>query len=198
VLKGYGFRPDRSPPSAIDTGLLTRAPISSSEAPHLTPGLTLSASYRVKPGCFKSLTTASMLQPQNFPASAAFFPRSRPVVFGSLSPRGLTNLKGAVGDPRTTEGIPMAKLFNHYHPDHAVGFGHPYSDRRPISWHYTLGYRGYDLEVAREVSAWQLGIHPRHPELPIPRHCQVCSYNSDEAVLEAKRHVDALLLQGCH
>ena len=88
----------------------------------------------------------------------------------------------------------MAKFFNHYHPDHAVGFGHPYSDRRPISWHYTLGYRGYDLEVAREVSVWQVGIHPRHPELPIPRHCQVRSHNSDEAVLEAKRHVDALLL----
>ena len=88
----------------------------------------------------------------------------------------------------------MAKFFNHYHPDHAVGFGHPYSDRRPIPWHYTLGYRGYDLEVAREVSVWQVGIYPRHPELPMPRHCQVRSYNSDEAVLEAKRHVDALLL----
>ena len=37
----------------------------------------------------------------------------------------------------------MAKFFNHYHPDHAVGFGHPYSDRRPISWHYTLGYRAF-------------------------------------------------------
>ena len=56
----------------------------------------------------------------------------------------------------------MVKFFNHYHPDHAVGFGHPYSDGRPISWHYTLGYRGYDLEVAREVSfgrsAFILGI----------------------------------------
>jgi hypothetical protein len=91
----------------------------------------------------------------------------------------------------------MAKFFNHYQPDHAVGFGHPYSDRRPISWHYTLGYRGYDLEVAREVSVWQVGIHPRRPELPIPRHYPVRSYDSDEAVLEAKRQVDALLLQGC-
>ena len=87
----------------------------------------------------------------------------------------------------------MAKFFNHYHPDHAVGFGHPYSDRRPVSWHYTLGYRGYDLEVSREVSVWQVGIHPRHPELPIPRDCQVRSYIADEAVLEAKRQVDALL-----
>jgi hypothetical protein len=88
----------------------------------------------------------------------------------------------------------MAKFFNHYHPDRAVGFGHPYSDRRPVSWHYTLDYRGYDLDVAREVSIWQVGIHPRHPELPIPRRCHVDSHNRDEAVLEAKRRVEALLV----
>jgi len=87
----------------------------------------------------------------------------------------------------------MGKFFNHYCPDRAVGFVHPYSDRRPETLHYTLGYRGYDLDVAREVSLWQVGIHPRQPELPIIRRCQVQSYNQDEAVLEAKRRVDAIL-----
>ena len=88
----------------------------------------------------------------------------------------------------------MGKFFNHYHPDRAVGFAHPYNDRGPKSWHYTLGYRGYDLEVGRYVSLWQVGIHPRQPELPILRRCQVQSYNQEEAVLEAKRRVDDLLL----
>jgi hypothetical protein len=88
----------------------------------------------------------------------------------------------------------MGKFFNHYHPDRAVGFGHPYSDRRPISWHYTLCYRGYDLDVAREVSIWQVGIYPRHADLPILRRCEVYSQNPDDAVGEAKRRVDAALL----
>ena len=59
---------------------------------------------------------------------------------------------------------------------------------------YTLGYRGYDLDVERHVSLWLVGIHPRRPELPILRRCHVQSYNQEEAVLEAKRRVDALLL----
>ena len=60
----------------------------------------------------------------------------------------------------------MGKFFNHYIPDHAVGFAHPYNERRAESWHYTLGYRGYDLDVERHVSLWLVGIHPRRPELP--------------------------------
>lgn len=88
----------------------------------------------------------------------------------------------------------MGKFFNHYMPDRAVGFAHPYNERRAESWHYTLGYRGYDLDVERHVSLWLVGIHPRRPELPILRCCQVQSYNQEEAVLEAKRRVDALLL----
>ena len=88
----------------------------------------------------------------------------------------------------------MGKFFNHYCPDRAVGFGHPYSDRRPETWHYTLGYRGYDLDVVRDVSLWQVGIHPRKPELPIMHRCEVRSHNQEEAVLEAKRRVDAILM----
>ena len=87
----------------------------------------------------------------------------------------------------------MGKFFNHYHSDPAIGFAHPYADRRPESWHYTLGYRGYDLEVERHVSLWQVGIHPRQPEMPILRRCLVESYNQEEVVLEAKQRVDAIL-----
>src|SRR5262245_54828582 len=93
----------------------------------------------------------------------------------------------------TTEGSSMGKFFNHYCPDRAVGFCHPYSDRRPETWHYTLGYRGYDLDVIREASLWQVGIHPRTPELPIIHRCEVRSHIQEEAVLEAKRRVDAIL-----
>jgi hypothetical protein len=88
----------------------------------------------------------------------------------------------------------MGKFFNHYKSDRAVGFAHPYNERSPEPWQYTLGYRGYDLDVERHVSLWLVGIHPRCTELPILRRSQVQSYNQEEAVLEAKRRVDALLL----
>jgi hypothetical protein len=61
----------------------------------------------------------------------------------------------------------MGKFFNHYKSDRAVGFAHPYNERNPEPWQYTLGYRGYDLDVERHVSLWLVGIHPRRPELPI-------------------------------
>jgi hypothetical protein len=71
-------------------------------------------------------------------------------------------------------------------------FAQPYSDRKPPLL-YTLGYRGYDLEAARRPAFWQVGIFPMRAELPILRRCQVSSHGPDEAVLEAKRRVDALL-----
>jgi hypothetical protein len=74
----------------------------------------------------------------------------------------------------------------------AVDFGRPYSDHGTLR--YTLGYRGYDREVARDASLWQVGIYPRHAELPILRRCEVYSLNPDDAVNEAKRRVDAALL----
>jgi hypothetical protein len=76
----------------------------------------------------------------------------------------------------------------------AIGFGRPYSDRRVGSLRYTLDYRGYDLDVARDVSLWQVGIYPRHAELPILRRGEVYSHNPDDAIAEAKRRVDAALL----
>ncbi len=45
----------------------------------------------------------------------------------------------------------MGKFFNHYKSDRAVDFAHPYNERNPEPWHYTLGYRGYDLDVERHV-----------------------------------------------
>jgi hypothetical protein len=73
-------------------------------------------------------------------------------------------------------------------------FAQPYSDRKPLSLAYTLGYRGYDLEVARKPAFWEVGIFPKHPDLPVLRRCQVYSHGPDEAVLEAKRRVDSVLL----
>jgi hypothetical protein len=83
----------------------------------------------------------------------------------------------------------MGRFFNHNRADRGVAFGRP-----PLSWHYTLAYRGYELDVARQASVWQVGIHPRHPDLPLLRYCQVQGYNEDEAVLAAKQRVDAALL----
>ena len=83
-------------------------------------------------------------QAAEFSCERRFLSALPPCCFRKYLATGLTNLKGVVGDHWDDGGIPMAKFFNHYHPDHAVGFGHPYSDRRPITWQYTLGYRGYD------------------------------------------------------
>jgi hypothetical protein len=109
-------------------------------------------------------------------------------------------LKEVFGDPWDDGGDPMGKFENYHHPERhythgpgakwieklAVGFGRPYSDRKAESLRYTLGYRGYDLEVARDASLWQVGIYPRHADLPMLRRCEVYSQNSDDAVGEAK------------
>jgi hypothetical protein len=102
----------------------------------------------------------------------------------------------------------MGKLFDDYHPERHYmrgpgpkwlekqggGFACPDGDRKARSLQYKLGYRGYDLEVARDVSVWRVRIYTRHPELPILGRCEVYSQNQDEAVVEAKRRVDAALL----
>ena len=101
----------------------------------------------------------------------------------------------------------MEKFENYHHPERhnthgpgakwidkpVVGFGCPYSDRKTGSLRYTLGYRGYDLEVSRDISVWQVGIYPTQPDLPILRRCEVYSQDPDDAVVEAKRRVDAVL-----
>jgi hypothetical protein len=53
-----------------------------------------------------------------------------------------------------------------------------------------LVYRGYDLEVRRAPSGWQVGIHPRSADLPILSRCEILAPDPDEAVVMAKDRVD--------
>jgi hypothetical protein len=56
-----------------------------------------------------------------------------------------------------------------------------------------LVYRGYDLEVRRAPSGWQVGIYPRSADLPILSHCEVAAHNQNEAVVIAKDRVDGVI-----
>src|SRR5262249_32430483 len=51
-------------------------------------------------------------------------------------------------------------------------------------------YRGYDLEVRRAASGWQVGISPRSADLPILSRCEILASDPDEAVVMAKGRVD--------
>jgi hypothetical protein len=53
-----------------------------------------------------------------------------------------------------------------------------------------LIYRGYDLEVRRAPSGWQVGIYPRSADLPILGRCEIFAPDPDGAVLMAKGRVD--------
>ena len=53
-----------------------------------------------------------------------------------------------------------------------------------------LVYRGYDLEVRRAPSGWQVGIYPRSPDLAILSRCEIFAPDPDEAVVMAKGRVD--------
>jgi hypothetical protein len=53
-----------------------------------------------------------------------------------------------------------------------------------------LVYRGYDLEVRRASSGWQVGIYPRSADLPILSRCEIFAPDPDEAVVMAKGRVD--------
>jgi hypothetical protein len=58
---------------------------------------------------------------------------------------------------------------------------------------FTLLYRGYDIEVSRAPSGWQVGVYPRTADLPI-LHCgEAYACDQDAAVIEAKRRVDGAL-----
>jgi hypothetical protein len=76
------------------------------------------------------------------------------------------------------------RFFPHILLGHAAFFSH---------LRYTLGYRGHDLEVSRDLSIWHVGIYPKKADLPILRRCEVYSQNPNDAVGEAKRRVDAAL-----
>jgi hypothetical protein len=53
-----------------------------------------------------------------------------------------------------------------------------------------LVYRGYDLEVRRGPSGWEVGIYPRCADLPILSRCQIFAPDPDEALVLAKGRVD--------
>jgi hypothetical protein len=53
-----------------------------------------------------------------------------------------------------------------------------------------LFYRGYDLELRRAPSGWQVGIYPRSADLPILGRNEIFAPDPDEAVVLAKGRVD--------
>jgi hypothetical protein len=56
-----------------------------------------------------------------------------------------------------------------------------------------LVYRGYDLEVRRAPSGWQVGIYPRSADLPILSRSEIFAPDPDEAVVMAKGRVDRVI-----
>jgi hypothetical protein len=63
-----------------------------------------------------------------------------------------------------------------------------YAAERPLQ--SKLVYRGYDLEVRRAPTGWQVGIYPRSADLPILSRCEIFASDPDEAVVLAKGRVD--------
>jgi hypothetical protein len=53
-----------------------------------------------------------------------------------------------------------------------------------------LVYRGYDLEVRRAPSGWQVGVYPRSADLPILSHSEIFAADPAEAIVMAKGRVD--------
>jgi hypothetical protein len=58
---------------------------------------------------------------------------------------------------------------------------------------FTVVYRGYDLDVARVLSGWRVGVHPKTADLPILGRSEVYAHDQDEAVVEAKGRIDGAL-----
>ena len=58
---------------------------------------------------------------------------------------------------------------------------------------FTVLYRGYTIEVAREPFGWRAGVYPRSADLPILGRQEVHAWDQDAAVIEAKRRVDRVL-----
>ena len=63
----------------------------------------------------------------------------------------------------------------------------PYAAERALQ--SKLIYRGYDLELRRAPSGWQVGIYPRSADLPILSR-EIFAPDPDEAVVMAKGRVD--------
>ena len=68
-----------------------------------------------------------------------------------------------------------------------------YAGERAQVFESKLFYRGYDLEVRRAPSGWQVGIYPRSADLPILSRCEVAALGQEEAVVMAKHRVDGVI-----
>jgi hypothetical protein len=58
---------------------------------------------------------------------------------------------------------------------------------------FTVVYRDYDLDVARALSGWRVGVHPKRADLPILGRSEVYAHDQDQAVVEAKGRIDGAL-----
>jgi hypothetical protein len=58
----------------------------------------------------------------------------------------------------------------------------------------TLTYRGYDLELTRVHSGWQVRVYPRRADLPILSRSDFLARDEDKATVQAKKRVDWVLL----
>ena len=56
-----------------------------------------------------------------------------------------------------------------------------------------LAYRGYSLDLRREMIAWRVVVTPGSVDLPILRKCTVFAAERDGALSEARRSVDRAL-----
>jgi hypothetical protein len=54
----------------------------------------------------------------------------------------------------------------------------------------TFAYRGYDLELTRALSGWQVGMYPRSADLPILSRNNFIARDENRAVAQAKKRID--------
>jgi hypothetical protein len=58
----------------------------------------------------------------------------------------------------------------------------------------TFAYRGYELELRRVFSWWQVGMYPRSADLPILSRSEFFARDEDRAIAHAKKRIDWALL----
>lgn len=58
----------------------------------------------------------------------------------------------------------------------------------------TFTYRGYDLEIKRALSGWQVGMYPRTADLPILSRSDFLARDEGVALDQARKRIDWVLL----
>jgi hypothetical protein len=58
----------------------------------------------------------------------------------------------------------------------------------------TFTYRGYDLEISRALSGWQVGMYPRSADLPILSRNDFVARDEGSAIDQARKRIDWALL----